>query len=184
MADTDPTSETVDVLFESRPSLRPTALAALTVAVATAALAGGLFVALGDGAPTAAGVVAVLGALLFVRYLGRLYVLSRTSYLVTEREIRREFSLFLVRSSREVPVHQLRGLGLSQTPLQRLLGYGSVEVLTTGPERSLGFVAFESVPDPTARRDEIRALLREQGVGAAAAARPARSGESAPEPTA
>jgi uncharacterized membrane protein YdbT with pleckstrin-like domain len=172
MADTDPTRETVEVLFESRPSLRPAALAALAVAVATAALAGGLFVGLDDAGTTVAGVVAVLGALLFVRYLGRLYVLSRTSYLVTEREIRREFSLFLVRSSREVPVHQLRGLHLSQTPLQRLLGYGSVEVLTTGTERSLGFLAFQSVPDPATRRDEIRALLRER---AADGGRDARS---------
>ena len=159
-------NETEDVLFESHPSLRPTVAAIFVVAVGTFFIGGVLVLRgtafIGDAANTIAGVVVVLGVLLLLRYLGRLYVLRRTSYVLTDQEIRREFAFLLVRSSREIPIHQLRGVHLSQSPLQRLLGYGTVEMLTVGSDQSLGFVAFENISAPEERRDDIRLLLREQ----------------------
>lgn len=174
-----------NVLFESNPSLRPTIARIVVVGVAVVAVIVGLSAntdALGqDTAETLTGVVAALGLLLVVRYLGRLYVLRSTSYVVTETELRREFALFLVRSSREIPIHQLRGIDLTQTVFQRLFGHGSLAFLTAGPDRSLGFLAFEDVPDPEARRDSIRELLRDRSTKSTESPRK-RESENAPRP--
>lgn len=158
-SDTEPT-----VLFESHPSTRPTLAALGTTVVAGVAITGlllGNAESLGrDVAETLAGVVGAVAALLVVRHLARIYVLRSTSYVVTETEIRREFALLFRRSSREVPIHQLRGISLSQSGFQRLLGYGSVSFLTAGPNHSLGFLSFDDVPDAEAKRDRIRDLVR------------------------
>lgn len=166
MTEGNPDADTTEVLVESHPSLRPT-LATIAAVVVGAALVAGALLALGGTigqgtAETLAGVVAVVAALVVLRYIGRLYILRRTTYRLTDSELREEFTLFFHRSSRTVPVDQLRGLHLSQTAFQRLFGHGSVAVLTAGPNRSLGFLTFDDVPEPDDLRDRIRTQLRER----------------------
>jgi len=165
MTDESSQAATTAVLFDGRPSTRPTVAAAVTVTLLTLGIVIWLFVdgesVVGDTGQTLAGVVGVLGSLVLLRLLGRLYALTRTSYYVTPTEIRRERSFLFSRSSREIPVSRIRGIKMTQTPFQRLFGYGSVAVLTAGPNQSLGFVSLEQVPEPVTRRDELRALLRD-----------------------
>lgn len=164
MTDDSSEAEKTEVLFDGRPSTGPTLAAAVTVTLLTLAVVVWLFVDgeayIGDTNQTLAGVIGVLGALVLLRLLGRLYVLTRTSYYVTPTEIRRERAFLFSRSSREVPVRRIRGVEMTQTPFQRLFGYGNVAVLTAGPNQSLGFVSLEQVPEPVTRRDELRSLLR------------------------
>jgi membrane protein YdbS with pleckstrin-like domain len=165
MTDDSSQVEPAEVLFDGRPSTRPTVAAAVTVTLLTLGIVVWLFVdgesVVGDTSQTLAGVIGVLGSLVLIRLLGRLYALTRTSYYVTPTEIRRERAFLFSRSSREVPVSRIRGVKMTQTPFQRLFGYGSVAVLSAGPNQSLGFVSLEQVPDPVTRRDELRALLRD-----------------------
>jgi uncharacterized membrane protein YdbT with pleckstrin-like domain len=141
----------------------------VTVTLLTIGVAGWVFVDgeayVGETNQTLAGVIAVLGSLVLLRLLGRLYALTRTTYSVTSTEIRRERAFLFSRSSREVPVSRIRGVEMTQSPFQRLFGYGTVAVLTAGPNQSLGFVSLEQVPEPVTRRDELRALLRDTAVG-------------------
>lgn len=165
MTDDPSQAEKTEVLFDGRPSTGPTVAAAVTVTLLTLGIVVWLFVDgeayVGDTNQTLAGVICVLGVLILLRLLGRLYALTRTSYYVTPTEIRRERAFLFSRSSREVPVCRIRGVEMTQTPFQRLFGYGNVAVLTAGPNQSLGFVSLEQVPEPVTRRDELRALLRD-----------------------
>lgn len=165
----DSSPEQTEVLFDGRPSVGPTVAAAVTVTLLTLGVAGWVFVDgetyVGETNQTLAGVIAVFGSLVLLRLLGRLYALTRTTYSVTPTEIRRERAFLFSRSSREVPVSRIRGVEMTQSPFQRLFGYGTVAVLTAGPNQSLGFVSLEQVPEPVTRRDELRPLLRDTAVG-------------------
>lgn len=156
-----------DVPFETTPALKPTLLLiALTVTVGTAGV--GYLVAnpetvAGDPGLTELvwNAVGVLVVLLLVRFVLRLYVLSRTTYVVDSDALRREFSLLYRHESREIPMAQLRGHEFSQSRTQRLLGYGTVRILTGGTNRSLGFLEFENLPEPARVRNLLRALVAE-----------------------
>lgn len=156
-----------EVPFETTPALKPTLLLiALTVVVGAASV--GYLVAnpetvAGDPGLTELvwNAIGVLVVLLLVRFTLRLYLLSRTTYVVDSDALRREFSLLYRHESREVPMTQLRGHEFSQNRIQRLLGYGTVRVLTGGTNRSLGFLEFEDLPKPARVRDLLRALVAE-----------------------
>lgn len=95
---------------------------------------------------TAASILLLI--IIVVRLLIRLFVLSRTNYIIRTDVLRREFSLFLRHWSREVPVRRIRGHEYSQNRIQTILGFGTVRMLTGGTNQSLGFVEFEDVPEP------------------------------------
>lgn len=157
--------------FETTPALKPTMLLiALTLFVGTVTV--GYLVAnpetvAGDPGLTELvwNAVGVLVVLLLIRLVLRLYLLSRTTYVVDVDAVRREFSLLYRHESREVPLAQLRGHEFSQNRIQRLLGFGTVRMLTGGTNRSLGFVEFEDLPRPTRVRDLLRELVAGDGAG-------------------
>lgn len=166
--------------FETTPALKPTLLLiALTLFVGTVTV--GYLVAnpetvAGDPGLTELvwNAVGVLVVLLLVRLVLRLYLLSRTTYVVDSDAVRREFSLLYRHESREVPLAQLRGHEFSQSRVQRLLGFGTVRMLTGGTNRSLGFVEFEDLPRPTRVRDLLRGLVAGDRAGRTGGDREAR----------
>lgn len=151
--------------FDTTPALKPTLLLiSLTLFVGTVAV--GYLVAnpetvAGDPGLTELvwNAVGVLAVLLLVRLVLRLYLLSRTRYVIDSDAVRREFSLLYRHESREIPLAQLRGHEFSQNRVQRLLGYGTVRMLTGGTNRSLGFVEFEDLPQPARVRNLLRELV-------------------------
>jgi membrane protein YdbS with pleckstrin-like domain len=155
-------TEEPTVLFTAEPSLKPTVAGILTAVVVAVAVVGGLYASgLGeDATDTASLVVGILALLAVLRLAARLYVLTRTTYTVTETEIRREYAFLLRRSERSVPVRKLRGVQLSRTPFQTVFGYGTVEFLTAGPNGSLGTVTFDDVSAPDERLETVRGLIR------------------------
>lgn len=111
------------------------------------------------GRETADVVSAFVGLVGFVtafRYAIRIFILRRTRYVVTPSRLRREFELLYRKHTRDVPIHQLRGVHLSKSTIQSLLGFGDLKFLTTGPDQSLGFVSFENAPDPETYRDRVQ----------------------------
>lgn len=161
----EPPNNTPTVPFETTPALKPTLLLmGLTVLVGTVTV--GYLV---SNPRTIAGnpgltelvwnAIGVLCMLLLVRLTLRLYLLSRTRYVVDSDVLRREFSLLYRHHAREIPITQLRGHEFSQNRIQRLLGFGTVRLLTGGTNQSLGFLEFEDLPDPVVVRDLIRALI-------------------------
>lgn len=156
-------SEEPTVLFTAEPSIKPTLTGIVAVLGLALLVIAGMY-GLGvdpNTLETAALAVSVLAGLVILRLLVRLYVLKRTTYTVTDTDIRREYSFLLRRSAREIPIEKLRGLHYSQTPFQTLFGYGSLEFLTAGQNGSLGFVSFDNVPSPSERRETIRTLIQE-----------------------
>lgn len=165
------TSAAHEVPFETTPALKPTLLL-IGLTVGLGAVSVGYLVT----NPTAVGgdagltelvwnALGVLVMLVLIRLVLRLYILSRTTYVVDSGSLRREFSLMYRRRAREIPMSQLRGHEFSQSRVQRLLGYGTVRVLTGGTNQSLGFVEFEDLPEPAQVRDLVRSLIEERNAG-------------------
>lgn len=117
-------------------------------------------------------VTAIVGGLVVARLLVRYYVLKRTKYVITNRDLRRQFQLFYKVQEREVPIARLRGIQLRQGRLQSFLGIGDLTFLTAGTNQSLGFLKFEAIPEPAEQRAELRTQLWE------ASSRAVSSGES------
>lgn len=148
-------------LLRTRPTIKPVlAWIALSVAIGGGLLAWLLSTPDVIGDPQLAGtlglVVGLVLALVLVRFVLRLYVLTRTQYVVTDRVVLREFTLIYRRHTRELPLAQLRGQDLDQSRLQTILGVGTVTVLTAGTNHSLGYVEFSHVPHPQRVYDTIR----------------------------
>ncbi|RQG87063.1 PH domain-containing protein [Natrarchaeobius halalkaliphilus] len=97
-----------------------------------------------------------------LRLLVRIYVLTRTTYTVTETDIRHEFSLWFRQYSREIPLDRVRGQEFQQDRIQRVFGVGTISVLTGGTNASLGYVEFQNVPNP----NEVTETVREQRLAA------------------
>ncbi|ARS89097.1 PH domain-containing protein [Natrarchaeobaculum aegyptiacum] len=106
-------------------------------------------------------VVVFVVAIVVARFLVRIYILTRTQYLVTDDAIRYEFTLWFRRRSRDVPFTQVRGHELDQNRVQRTFGVGTVAVLTGGTNASLGYLEFHNVPNPGRVRSIIRERTRE-----------------------
>jgi len=158
------TSEDVDVLLQTTPTLRPTLLLmGMSIVVGFAAI-GFLLrnptTVGGDAQLTelVRNAIAVLLLLILIRLTIRIFVLRRTRYVIREDVLRREYTLLYRHWAREVPIRQLRGHEYSQSRIQTLLGYGTIRMLTGGTNQSLGFVEFEDVPDPELVRQYIRQL--------------------------
>jgi uncharacterized membrane protein YdbT with pleckstrin-like domain len=156
-------SDEPTVLVTTEPSIKPTLIGILGVLVTAAIVIGGVFTLGGNSGnvETIAIIIGVVALLVVLRLLVRMYILKQTTYTVTDRDIRREYAFLFRRSAREVPLQKLRGLHLSQTPLQMLFGYGNLQFLTAGQNDSLGFISFDNVPSPVDQRETIRGLIEE-----------------------
>lgn len=144
-----------------RPSIRPVLISLFVALLGTAVVAAGV-VALnleGSGQGTLLGLLGVIAGLLILRQFVTLFVLTRTRYVITPGQLRREFSLLYRHRTRELPLSQLRGVELRRDPGQTLLGYGDLRFLTAGTNQSLGFLTFEQIPNPVDHRDALREAL-------------------------
>lgn len=150
-----------ETIHTYRPSVRPLIISL----VLTLLVAGILFVLItssGLDSPTESTLSWVLGlvtVVLSLRLLTKMFVLTRTKYVVTTTQLRREFKLFYRMRTRELPLSQLRGVELSRSTTQALFGFGDLRFLTAGTNQSLGFLTFEQIPNPVQQRDEIREQL-------------------------
>lgn len=157
-----PTDE--EVILRTGPSLRPTAVLTALVLVAGAAMVAGLSgnpTLLGEFTPAAARVVGLATVVAVLGLAARMYVLSRTDYVVTTDAVRRRYRFFLREKERRLPFAQVRATELDRGRVEALLGYGSLRFLTGGTNRSLGFVDFRSVPEPRSVYDDVQPLLEE-----------------------
>ncbi len=145
-------------------ALRPhwnTLLAPLVLAMVFAAAAGFAYAALPAGLALTSIAIAVAGWVV----VGLPRVLRRwaTSYLVTtERVIVR--SGVLRRAGSEIPLTRINDVQFHQALTGRLLGHGTIRIVTDGPTRVL-----EDVPDPEAVQAQIYTarMLRSAGRDAA-----------------
>jgi uncharacterized membrane protein YdbT with pleckstrin-like domain len=134
-------------LIRAHPTIRPTLIrlgVALVVGLGLFALlqaAPGL-VGSADLTGTVALVVLLLTLLLTLRYLVRIVVLRRTTYLVTDRRVEREYSLLFRTRSKAVRFDKLRSHELTQGRIQALLGFGTVSI-----NRGLGTIHLEDIDD-------------------------------------
>lgn len=175
MSDTDPTSTDIDRnvptdhspdtgsaggSFTSRPTLKPAGIALGITALLVLAIVGLLI-----ANPTLFGtpeltevvlwVVLLVGGFVSARLLLKMYVLSRMRYVVSNDGVLREYALLYRYRRREMPFQKIRGVEVSRDPIETLLGYGTVSVLSGGTNQSLGFIKFEHVPDPERVSDAI-----------------------------
>ncbi len=104
-------------------------------------------------------VVFLLFAAILLRFGIKMFVLTRTSYVVTTDDIRREYELVYHRHARELPIEKIRGIQFNQSRIQSLLGFGTLSFLAGGTDQSLGFVEFENLKQPHEARDRIRTLI-------------------------
>jgi len=152
------------VQYHMRPTIQPV-LIALGGVVGVGLVASGGFWALSvfvggaDIANMLTTVTLFLVAVIVLRLLIKLIVLSRTHYTIRNDAFHREYDLLYRTNSREIPVHQLRGHEYSQSRIQSLLGVGTVRLMTAGPNQSLEFIEFEHLRKPEYVREEIRFLV-------------------------
>ncbi|WIV66127.1 PH domain-containing protein [Natrialbaceae archaeon AArc-T1-2] len=166
---TDPSEDAEDgapggqIRYRTRPTIKPSlAWIGLTLVIG-GALAAALFQnLLGLEDPELSSIlgwiVVFVVVIVVARFLVRIYILTRTQYLITNDTIRYEFTLWFRRRSRDVPFTQVRGHELDQNRIQRAFGVGTVAVLTGGTNASLGYVEFHNVPHP----GRVRSIIRER----------------------
>lgn len=182
MSDTDPTPSDIDRTeptdhspdraetddpFTSRPTLKPAGIAlGLTVLVVGAIAATLVTNPTLFGTPELTEVVLwavlLIGAFVSIRLLVKMYVLSRMQYIISSDGVSREYALLYRYRRREMPLRKIRGIEVSRDPIETLLGYGTVSVLSGGTNQSLGFITFEHVPNPEGVSD---AIVRHQAGG-------------------
>lgn len=153
-----------EVVFETAPTIRPVLVWFAVVFVIGAVVLSWLVAspeAFGDRQLTEIvfWVVFLVVAAFLLRYVWRMFVLTRTRYVVTNDDIRREFELLYRRHARELPMEKIRGMDFNQGRIQSVLGYGTLSFLAGGTNQSLGFVEFEHLVHPHETRDRLRELI-------------------------
>lgn len=151
-------------VFETTPTIRPT----LIWFGITTAIGGGVLIYLVAN-PELFGerqltdivfwVLFLLFGAILLRFGIKMFILTRTNYVVTTDDIRREYELVYRRHARELPIEKIRGVQFTQSRIQSLLGYGTLSFLAGGTDQSLGFVEFENLKQPHEARDRIRKLV-------------------------
>lgn len=128
-------------------------------------------------------IVGLVYGLLMARSVIQVIILRRTTYVITDDVLRKTFRMFYRRYEREVPLSQLRGVELTQTALQNFFDFGTITVITAGPNRSLGFIEFKHIPDPEIHRDMIQSRAEASHADNSTAGEAhTSSGDSATEP--
>ncbi|WP_424003367.1 PH domain-containing protein [Haloarcula salina] len=172
--DTDAQTTTTDgrqneIVVETQPTLKPT-----SIAIAAVVLLGSIVIAYLYANPTLLGSVdrteialnltAILMVVALVRLLLRLYVLTRTRYVLTTDAVRREYSLLYKSFSRELPLAKVRSHELRRNRTETLLGIGSVSFLTGSVAQSPAHLRFRNVPDPERIRAQVRNILSDDEI--------------------
>lgn len=157
-----PDRQSTETLVETKPTVRPT-LVWMAITVALAAVIGG-YVATNQsafGGPETTRVVlqvvGVVALLSLIRLTIKLFVLTRTTYRITSDSITREYTLLLRTRQQQVPSGMVRSTELRQSRVQKLLGYGTMEI-----NRGLGGITLENVPQPAEVRDALTAITEGQ----------------------
>lgn len=150
-----------EAVFVSRPTLKPVSIALALTILVTLVVAGGLIAnptLFGTVQLTEVGlwVVLLIGSFVSVRLLVKMYILSRMQYTISKGGVAREYSLLYRYRRREMPLRMVRGVEVSRDPIETILGFGTVSILSGGTNQSLGFVEFEHVPEPERVRKAIR----------------------------
>jgi hypothetical protein len=118
----------------------------------------------GDGGNARIAGLVVLGltAIGAIRLAIKYIVLYRTRYIVTADSVRRQYHLAYREESRELPLHMIRGVELSKSRVQALLGFATISFLSVGSNRGIGYVEFDNAADPERLQDAVLELLEKQ----------------------
>jgi uncharacterized membrane protein YdbT with pleckstrin-like domain len=164
-SDKNTASENDDIILQTNPTLRPTFVLMVTVVLIAGILTGitntVAFEMIENQTviEVITAIILILMVLTLVRLTIRIIILRQTSYIVRPSSLERETDLILRYTSRKAPVDELRGFEYSQNTFQRLLGYGSVRLLTGGTDQSLGFIVFRDLTHPDQTKAYIDNLI-------------------------
>lgn len=160
-----PEAVTGDVLLVTHPLVRPVLAQMATVALVAIVLIGVLLNDPGlvggrDLAEILVYTITVLGLVILLRLAVKVIVLRRTEYTIADDGFEMAYSLLYRQRKREVPVEHLRAHELDRGRYQAVWGCASIELLTGGTDRSLGFVEFENVLNPEEIYEMIQRIRR------------------------
>lgn len=135
-------------LLQTRPTLRPTLVRLGVVLVVGLALFGALRARPGllgseSITNTASLVVALVTFVAVIRFVVRLIILKRITYIVTSDRVELSYELLFRVRSKGIRFDKLRSHELTQNRVQSLLGYGTISL-----NRGLGPLRLENVDDP------------------------------------
>lgn len=146
--------------FRTTPTIRPTLvwiaitilglIAAVAVITANQEALGGQ-----NTAEIAVQIVAILGILIIIRLGIRIFILTRTEYLINEEYVRRKYSLLMRTKEREVPISVIRSGQLEQNRIQYILGYGNIKL-----NEDLGAIRLDNIRDP----HDIQSLISDHRI--------------------
>lgn len=152
---------TASLPIQTSPTIRPVLVWMVITVVLAAAVIG--YVASNVeavGGPDIANVlvqvVLAIAVLVLIRLAIKMFVLTRTEYLVDADRIRRQYSLLMRTWEREVPAEMIRSRELRQSRIQKLLGYGTIEI-----NRGLGDIRLENVANPHEIGDALTVIARD-----------------------
>jgi uncharacterized membrane protein YdbT with pleckstrin-like domain len=110
-----------------------------------------ILVGLGGGGWIAAGVVAAIGVVLFIPP----WIRSTSSeFAITNKRVLIKVGL-IRRHSLELLLQKVEGIGVDQTVLGRILGYGTITVSGVGGTKE----SFRTISDPLEFRRQVQASL-------------------------
>lgn len=153
--------DTSEVLYQTSPLVRPV-LGLMGTIVVIATLGCGVLLLNPSlaGGPELANLILnailVLTAVVLLRLGVTVVVLHRTTYTIRTDGFEASYQLAYRENERRIPSTQLRGQELDRGRYQSLFGCATIRLLTGGTNRSLGFVEFQSVPDPAAVQETVR----------------------------
>lgn len=105
---------------------------------------------------TASLVVALVTLVAVIRFVIRVIILKRTTYVVTADRVELSYELLFRVRSKGVRFDKLRSHELDQNRVQSLLGYGTVSL-----NRGLGPIRLENVEEPDLVYRTIRQCVRQ-----------------------
>lgn len=133
------------------PSVKPLLLTYLLILLVTFAVIAQLSTSprtLGDLNETVTNLLAVALVVVTVGVGVRTYILKQTQYTIDGENIEYRYAFLNRERLRRLPLDEIRGYELRRGRFESLLGYGTVTFFSGGDSDGLGYVRFESVPDP------------------------------------
>jgi uncharacterized membrane protein YdbT with pleckstrin-like domain len=158
-------AEDGEIVLQTKPTLKPTLVLLTVVIVVGLSIIGALMtspiIILNDETVNELlmATIGVLMLIITIRLLIHLIVLRRTTYIIRTDSLERETDMIFRYNSRKAPVDELRGFEYSQSIIQTLLGYGSIQLLTAGTNQSLGFLVFENLPNAGEAKSYLEELI-------------------------
>lgn len=150
-----------------RPTVRPPLILAGITLLVGGIISMSLYAnprSLGGVAEPASRVVTIITVIATLGFLWKMYLLRRTEYRLRPEMIERRYDFLYRKRHRKLPIQRVRGYELDQGRIEGLLGYGTVVFLSGGTNQSLGFLEFESVPDPQRVRQFVDERLDDKRV--------------------